>query len=417
LRERRFASPVGRFCLEEFMRCLVTRVVPHFAAAAVSAAAFISAAALGGCNFAHGGALVYGGGEDAAAGGGGAGGAAGAGGAGGGLAGKGGGSGTGWVAGGSGTATDGGDGPPSGSSSPDSNCGEMSQEAKMVPPDILIVQDKSGSMNQDASGAACTMAGCSKWSQTTTALNTVVAATENVVNWGLKFFATGNACDVAAGAEVAVGPMNATAIATAITGATPGSSTPTRAAMQAAVAYLQTLTDTNPKYILLATDGLPNCAANGGTMGNDATAAEQAVADALTAGFPTFVVGIGNTMGNTVLNVMAMNGGKPQMVPPASTYFYQVNNTTDLVTALNAIIGSVASCTFNLGMAPNGFSSNKAIDVFGDGNKIPQDPTMTDGWSYVGGGTDQIQIFGPTCDMIMSGAIQKVAVTYRCVVN
>jgi hypothetical protein len=314
----------------------------------------------------------------------------------------------------------GNDAGPSGTSNPDSNCGEMSSEAKMVPPDILIVQDKSGSMNQSPTGASCTNmpAGCSKWSQTTTALNTVVAATETTVNWGLKFFATGNACTVSAGAEVPVGPSNATAIATAITGAMPGSSTPTRTAMQAAVTYLQTLTDPNPKYILLATDGLPNCApGNAGTMMDDSAGAEQAVAAALTAGFPTFVVGIGDTMGTSVLNVMAMNGGKPQMVPPATTYFYQVNNTADLVTALNAIIGSVASCTFNLGQPPNSFSSNNAIDVFGDNVKIPQDPTMTDGWSYVGGSNTQIQIFGPTCDAVMSGAIMKVAITYRCIVN
>jgi len=217
---------------------------------------------------------------------------------------------------------------------------------------------------------------------------------------------------------VPVALNNAAAIATAITAAMPGSSTPTRTAMQAAVTYLQTLTDTNPKYILLATDGLPNCAATGGTtMGDDSAAAEQAVADALTAGFPTFVVGIGNTMGTTTLNAMAMKGGKPQMVPPATTSFYQVNNTNDLVTALSSIVGSVASCTFNLGTAPNNFSTNKAIDVFGDNVKITQDPTMTDGWNYVGGGYDQIQFYGPTCDRIMSGAIMDVTVTYRCVVN
>ena len=380
----------------------------------------LTAAALAGCNFAHESAIVVGpqDASTAGAGGSGAGGGAGSGAGAGGRASGGGSGGTSGAAGVWGTAGTSASDAATGSSNPDSNCGAASQGAKMVPPDILIVQDKSGSMNQDANGATCTMPGCSKWAQTTAAINMVVSATETTVNWGLKFFATGNGCAVNPGAEVPVALNNAAAIATAITAAMPGSSTPTRTAMQAAVTYLQTLTDTNPKYILLATDGLPNCAATGGTtMGDDSAAAEQAVADALTAGFPTFVVGIGNTMGTTTLNAMAMKGGKPQMVPPATTSFYQVNNTNDLVTALSSIVGSVASCTFNLGTAPNNFSTNKAIDVFGDNVKITQDPTMTDGWNYVGGGYDQIQFYGPTCDRIMSGAIMDVTVTYRCVVN
>jgi hypothetical protein len=79
-------------------------------------------------------------------------------------------------------------------------------------------------------------------------------------------------------------------------------------------------------------------------------------------------------------------------------------------------VGSVASCTFNLGTAPNDFSSNKFIDVFGDGRKIPKDPTMTDGWNYLGSG-DQIQVYGATCDAILSGAIKEVTVTYQCLIN
>ena len=147
---------------------------------------------------------------------------------------------------------------------------------------------------------------------------------------------------------------------------------------------------------------------------DDSAGAEQAVADALAAGFPTFVVGIGNTGGTTTLNQMALNGGRPQM--GAATSFYQVTDTASLVAVLQTIVGSTASCTFNLGPAPNSFTSNKSIDVFGDGTKIPKDPTMTDGWYYVGNG-DQIQVYGATCDAILSGAIQDVTVTYQCIIN
>jgi hypothetical protein len=315
-------------------------------------------------------------------------------------------------------ATSGGGGSPGGNSNPDVNCGIFMQGAQMVPPDILIVQDKSGSMNDQADGTTCN-GGCganSKWSQTTTALNMVIGMTDTTVNWGLKFFATSNSgCNVSTTAEVPVGPMNAAAIMTAIGRAAPGSSTPTRVAMQNAVTIMQGVTDTNPKYLLLATDGLPNCAPGGATNADDSPGAIQAVADALTAGFPTFVVGIGNTMGTTTLNSMAMAGGRPQQ--GAATSFYQVNDTASLVTALQAIVGSVASCVFNLGTPPNSMTSNSAIDVYGDNTKIPKDTTNTNGWNYIGGGTSQIQIFGPTCDAIMAGTVKNVQITYICIVN
>jgi hypothetical protein len=316
-----------------------------------------------------------------------------------------------------GNGNDGGDGPTFGSN-PDSNCGAMSRGAKMVPPDILIVQDRSLSMNQNADGSSCgtTCATTGKWAQMTAALNAVASLTDTTVNWGLKFFASGNSgCTVNNAPEVPVAPMSATAIASAIGGVTPGSNTPTRAAMDAAVAYMQTLTDPNPKYILLATDGMPNCpAAGGNAMTDDSPAAIASVAAAATAGFPTFIVGIGSTMADATLNSMATAGGVPQV--GAATSFYQVNDTAQLETVLQTIVGSVASCTFNLGTAPNSFTSNMAIDVFGDGTKIPKDPTMTDGWNYIGTG-DQIQVYGPTCDKILSGAIKEVTVTYQCIIN
>ena len=361
----------------------------------------------------------------------------------GGLAGSGGSAGrTGY--GGFGNLPDGG----SNSNNTEINCGQQSQVAMMVPPDILIVQDRSGSMANDDNDQPCVDAGTrpdagrdagpilippfggtgmsdcgpnSKWSQVTDALTQVIGQTETTVNWGLKFFAsgtTGGTCTVNDTAEVPVGPGNATAIMTAVSNAVPGSYTPTRAAITNAVTYLQTLTDANPKFILLATDGEPNCPATGtNQMTDDSAAAEQAVAAALTAGFPTFVVGIGNTGGDTTLNALAVAGGRPQMMPPAASSYYQVNNTADLVSALKTIVGAVASCTFKLGDPPNSMTNNDYINVLGDGTVIKKDTTDTDGWDYTAGGNTQIQFYGPTCASIMSGAIKNVTVTYTCVVN
>ena len=89
----------------------------------------------------------------------------------------------------------------------------------------------------------------------TVAVTQVVTTTQATVNWGLKFFADGSdaeACAVLPGVTVPVAPNNATAITSAIARTGPSTNTPTRAAIQAGTAYLMSLKDTNPKYILLA---------------------------------------------------------------------------------------------------------------------------------------------------------------------
>ena len=306
-----------------------------------------------------------------------------------------------------------------GTSNPDSNCAATSQGAVPLPPDILIIQDKSGSMDGAADGSCTRNCGAnSKWSQVTTALNQVVTMTDTTVNWGLKFFATSNnSCTTDANVEVPIGPANGTAIAAAITAARTGSPTPTRLAENAGAMYMASLTDANPKYLLLATDGLPNCDPSMPTMTNadDSAGAEQAVTDAFNMGLPTFVVGIGDTMGTATLNQMALNGGVPQM--GAATSFYAVSDTTSLVDVLNTILGQVASCKFDIGAAPNSHTSNDYIDVFGDGVPIPQDTTHTDGWDYTNAAHTAIEVYGPRCDAVMAGTIMTVTVTFRCIIG
>jgi von Willebrand factor type A domain len=275
------------------------------------------------------------------------------------------------------------------------SCGQATVPIMPLPPDVLIVQDKSGSMAQDATGKACTATGCSKWTQVSTAIETVVSsATGANVNWGLVFFGADNACGVAPNgtATVAIAPAatSAPAIQAAFTATQPQSRTPTEAAMNSAVTYMQTLTDQNPKFILLATDGEPNCPPGGNTTADDSPGAETAVTNAVAAGFKTFVVGIATSndaMATTTLNTMAINGGEPQPACPAGTagctQYYSVTDTASLETALNGIIGLVASCTISLKDAPKGFNNVviSATDATtGNPVAIPQDPV--NGWSY-----------------------------------
>ena len=104
-------------------------------------------------------------------------------------------------------------------------CGMAAVPVMPLPPDILIVQDKSGSMTEDASGCCCgagntnncgngTCTGnssCganSKWSQVSAAMDTVVMATQASVNWGLIFFASDNMCGVGSMPNVPIAVNN-----------------------------------------------------------------------------------------------------------------------------------------------------------------------------------------------------------------
>jgi hypothetical protein len=299
-----------------------------------------------------------------------------------------------------------------------SSCGQTNVQVMPEPPDILIVQDKSLSMNQDASGMDCTTTGCSKWSQVSAAMASVVAATDTNVNWGLVFFGTDNQCGVTSRPVVPVAPMSGAKVQMAFATNQPSSYTPTATAVDAAVMYMKSLTDTNPKYLLLATDGLPNCGAAGGRQNitaDDSPAAEASITNAKTAGFPTFVVGIAtdsDQMATTTLNTMAVNGGYPQQ--NAATQYYSVSDTAGLEAVLNQIVGMVASCTIPLTNVPSNLKNVavSAQDSTGKTVEIQQDPA--NGWSYTNGNMNVIQLNGSACNNLQSGTYSNFQFLYAC---
>ncbi len=288
------------------------------------------------------------------------------------------------------------------------NCGTNSFGLQNIPPDLLIVLDKSGSMADDQMDNPCGRGACeSKWSDMTAGINMVVGQTEAAIRWGLKYFSTDDNCGVAAGASVPIATNNAMAIAGSIMMTNPKGNTPTAAAVASGATYLMGLTDPNPKYILLATDGEPNCGANARKAGDsDAAGAEAAVTMAAAAGIPVFVVGVGDvTSAHTTLNALATNGGRPQTGDPA---FYPVTNTADLVSVLTKIGGQIASCSFSLGKAPPDPTN---IAVYADGVRLAQ--SMTNGWEY-GAGMTSVELYGAACDNVKSKATKDVQAVFGC---
>jgi hypothetical protein len=251
----------------------------------------------------------------------------------------------------------------------------------------------------------------SKWSQVTTAIETVVNASSSV-NWGLFYFGSGvSDCGTNTTPAVPVSATSAAQIVASLSANAPGGATPTTVTINNAVTYMKTLTDQNPKYLLLATDGEPNCV-NGNSGTTDTTGATNAVANAKKAGFPTFVVGIGNvTSATTALNAMAQAGGEPQA---GATAYYAVADTAGLETALKQIVGMVASCTISLQNVPSG-TWTIAIWATDSSSKTIQIPnSTTDGWAYTDTSKASIVLVGPTCDNLKNGTYSNLQFVYTC---
>ena len=83
---------------------------------------------------------------------------------------------------------------------PDASCGAQQEDIELInlgdPPDLLIVLDRSGSMNAPAQFPDFT----SKWTIMKSALKNITMATESNIRYGLEVFPTDDDCAVAPGA-------------------------------------------------------------------------------------------------------------------------------------------------------------------------------------------------------------------------
>ena len=138
-------------------------------------------------------------------------------------------------------------------------CENKPFELERVPPDFLLVFDRSNSMTKPLPES-----GGSRWDAATEAVETTVQETNEKVNWGIKVFPNSeqNGCQVNEGSDVQVSPSNQANVVNLITSVQPykgpgqNGSTPTADAVEKAFSYLQDVESELGRYLVWSRTGI-----------------------------------------------------------------------------------------------------------------------------------------------------------------
>jgi len=364
-------------------------------------------------------------------------------------------------AGGAGLPNDGG--PPAFEASADADepCGAESVTATHTQVNVLLVIDKSGSMDDrmDPDGPE-TDDNPVKWSSMQTALTDALTAVQEHLWLGLVVYpypaeTTATACEMATDdsairVEVGEGTTTVSDILAEVSAIAPSGGTPTAAALAAALEYFtngEGASLEGDKVVLLATDGGPNCDADltcgpeacttnldgacpdgapndnccdesipgAGAECLDAEGAVAQVQALQDAGIGTFVVGIpGSDLDEyvAVLNDMAEAGGYESPSGDASYYAVSaVGGTEGLTDVLIEITRElITSCELRLDSTPPDLDK---VNVELDGNIVPQEDQ--DGWVLDTSTTPPtVRLVGTTCEHVEQEGAESVAITFGC---
>lgn len=273
-------------------------------------------------------------------------------------------------------------------------CGGDEYIAEAVPPNVLIVLDRSGSMNGDVGGM-------SKYQIAQTAISNLLTTYGNTVRFGLALYPSDNDCG-SANVNVNVDLNTASAINSAISATPPVSSalTPIGDSLDALINYAGLEDATRENYILLITDGSETCSGDGRTAVTNLVNETPSVR--------TFVVGFGSGVDESALNDMAQNG--MTALPGGPPYYYQADDAASLNQALDDIGGAVLSCTYVLDQVPE----NADFFVYFDDSPIGED--AVDGWTY-DAGTNTVTFSGAACDALRTGSVADLVIVHNCPVD
>ena len=308
-------------------------------------------------------------------------------------------------------------------------CNEQSfLPERIADPDIIILMDMSGSMSEGSP---------TKYRQTADAVINVITELEtsgSPIWWGLLFFPTDGNCGVDPSTLIPPAANNANTIADTINAKSPDGNTPAHKAVIAASQFYQTLSDDRAHYLLIATDGLPNCDSASGfpklcnpnnpvacapteicepvpmlggvCLPADGGETVAAISAAANAGIKTFVIGIEMDGSSKTLNKMAEAGGTARAGSPK---FYPVSDQASMVATLQTITQLIVSCTFQLSQQPPDL---EYVYVSVGGQPITRDPSHANGWD-IDTNSRTLTFYGDACTTLQTNP-DAVSVVYGC---
>jgi len=330
-------------------------------------------------------------------------------------------------------------------------CGVTSVEASFSAANVLLVIDKSSSMDDQPQGFEL-----NKWDALKASLEAALHQASAEMSFGLLLYPYGanakipldcfdGCCEVPVGpAAVQVGitpgESGATEVMQALAKTSPGGGTPTADALAAALGYFTAGEGRSLKgdrYVLLATDGGPNCGSvdskcsvdrctpnldglcpsgnccdgEGAYCLDDLAVVKQLEALAA-AGIPTFVVGIpGTEKYAQYLESFALAGGVTNPNAPPSYYAVSADGGVEQLTRTFVDITThlVRSCEVDLGQAPEQKNLlNVAVDCqivpFADGA----------GWDLEPAAPTKLLLAGDACEQLQNQGARRVDVVYGC---
>jgi hypothetical protein len=182
----------------------------------------------------------------------------------------------------------------------------------------------------------------------------------------------------------------------------PTALTPTFQALQTAEYYLRSTSSPRRRFVVLATDGAPNC---GGSV---AQVVSQIARIRSVYNADTFVLGIpgGDPTLYVALNLMAQAGGRARS---GIVQFYEAGSTSELESALRAITAATANCTYILSSVP---TRPDLTAVQFDGRAVTRD--ATNGWSFTDSSNRVIRFNGAACRQLNEGAVRSISASFNC---
>lgn len=307
-------------------------------------------------------------------------------------------------------------------------CAAVTVQAQLVPLDLYVVLDRSGSMVNPALGNL-------RWPPVRDALNAFFQSpTTAGIGIALTMFAhpTLTSCSAASYQTplLAMAPLpgNATGHALALQNTMNnnapvlGIGTPTESAMKGAVTFATNHKNANPGHsvaIVLATDGIPG---DSSCSGEDSAGTQAAI----TAGFNgtpsirTFVIGIDPNTAEMQTNLNAWaNAGGGQFFDVATA-----GGPTQFLNAMKAIQGSLLGCTFVMPKTDAGIIDlTKLKVIYTPGSGAPQElPHVNDaascagpGWYFDNNSTPTtIELCANSCSTVQADGNGKIDIELGC---